>query len=146
MTLDLMLLGLRIISTILLLSVVSAVFVVLWLDFRSAAHYADNSRRVHGQLVALTQLDNLYAPTGDSYPLLPITTLGRASTNSIVIDDSFASSEHAILQLRDGQWWLEDRNSRNGTLLNDDAIEIPVIVADGDIIGIGKNNFRISLN
>lgn len=146
MPLDLVLFALRLLSGMLLLAIVGCLFILLWRDFRNAAHYADNSRRVYGQLIALAQLDDLFSPIGESYPLLPHTSIGRAATNSIVVDDTFASSEHATLALRGGQWWLEDQESRNGTLLNGEPIDEGVIVTDGDVIGIGQISFRISLN
>ena len=34
------------------------------------------------------------------------------------ISDPYASGEHSLVAWRSGQWWLEDRDSRNGTLLN----------------------------
>ena len=83
--------------------------------------------------------------TGETYPLLPLTSLGRSPTNTVPINDSFASSEHALVAFRNGQWWLEDRRSRNGTLLNDMPVTQPVVITDGDIIGIGKIKFRLEL-
>lgn len=146
MTIEFILFGLRIASGVLLTLVLLAFFVVLWRDYRSAAYYADNTKREYGKLERLQRLDDLYAPTGENYPLLPITSLGRAPTNTVVIADSFASSEHASIAFRRGQWWLEDRNSRNGTLLNGERISSPVIVTDGDVISVGSNDFRIRLD
>jgi pSer/pThr/pTyr-binding forkhead associated (FHA) protein len=96
-------------------------------------------------VIVLHELDGNYVKTGDVYPLQPLTSLGRAPTNAIRVDDGFASSEHALLALRGGQWWLEDRNSRNGTTLNGVAVNQPVIVTDGDLIGIGKMRFRLEM-
>ena len=47
--------------------------------------------------------------------------------------------------MRNGQWWLEDRASRNGTLLNGVPVQQPVIVTDGDVIGIGNYHFRLEM-
>jgi pSer/pThr/pTyr-binding forkhead associated (FHA) protein len=46
------------------------------------------------------------------------------------------------LTWRNGQWWLEDRDSRNGTLLNDMPVDTPLIVSHGDVIGIGQVQLR----
>jgi len=83
--------------------------------------------------------------TGEEYPLLSLTSLGRAPTNTISINDTFASSEHALLAMRNGQWWIEDRRSRNGTLLNDIPVTEPMVIIHGDIIGIGSIKFRLEL-
>jgi hypothetical protein len=122
-----------------------ALFLVMWRDYHSAAREAEASRRSYGRLVVLHEMDGTYAITGESYPLLPLTSLGRSPTNTIRIEDSFASTEHAAVVMRNGQWWLEDRRSRNGTTLNGIAVSQPVIVTDGDIIGIGQKRFRLEM-
>jgi pSer/pThr/pTyr-binding forkhead associated (FHA) protein len=91
-------------------------------------------------------VENRYIQTGEQFPLRPLTSIGRSPTNSIVITDNFASSEHALISLRDGRWWLEDRNSRNGTLLNEEPISGSVIITDGDIISIGTTHLRLTLD
>jgi pSer/pThr/pTyr-binding forkhead associated (FHA) protein len=104
------------------------------------------SRRSYGQLVALVEVDDQLLRTNETYPLLPLTTLGRNPANTVCVDDSFASSDHARIVLRGGQWWLEDRRSRNGTTLNDLLVSEPIIMTDGDIIGIGSRRFRLELS
>jgi hypothetical protein len=136
---------LRLISALVLLGILGALFVVIWRDYHASALQAQHSRRTYGALVGLVQADKQFLPTGTKYPLLPITSLGRAPTNTVLINDSFASSEHAIIALKNGQWWLEDRNSTNGTMLNGEAVTMPIIVTDGDIVGIGKFFFKLSL-
>jgi pSer/pThr/pTyr-binding forkhead associated (FHA) protein len=49
------------------------------------------------------------------------------------------------LSLRGSQWWLEDLNSRNGTLLNDIALDGPVVVTVGDVLTIGNTVFKLEL-
>jgi len=146
MTLAVVLLVLRVLSALLLLAIVGTLFIVIWRDYRSAAIEVEASRRVYGYLVRLEEVKDEYVPTGEVYPLLPVTTLGRAPTNTIRLDDQFASSEHALVALRDGVWWLEDQNSRNGTNLNNLVVNQPVIVTDSDVINIGTLHFRIELD
>lgn len=146
MTLALVLLGLRILSALLLLALVGVLFLVLWSDFSNATAEVEASRRVYGYLIGLKDMNGTYTPSGEMYPLLPTTTLGRAPTNTIRLDDQFASSEHAMVILRSGVWWLEDINSSNGTNLNGLTINQPVIVTNGDIINIGTHHFRLELD
>src|SRR5690606_24131891 len=112
--------------------------------YRSAVVQAEAKRRSYGRLSEVQQLDSSYVAI-QSYPLLPLTSIGRSPTNTIVIDDDFASGEHALVALRNGQWWLEDRQSRNGTTINGVPITQPVIITDGDIIGVGNMQFRLEL-
>lgn len=143
MSLALVLFLLRVITAAILLGIVLVVFLALWRDHQTVVQQAGSARRVYGQLIAVEQHDGQTHETGETYPLLPLTSLGRAPTNTILIDDSFASSEHARVILKEGQWWLEDRQSRNGTFLNGVLIGQPVVMTDGDVIGIGQKRFRI---
>jgi hypothetical protein len=136
---------LRLISGLLLMSFLVALFVIIWRDYRSTIQQMSAIRRTYGKLVEMCEIDGTRAVTGETYPLLPLTSLGRAPTNAIVIHDTFASSEHASVFMRDGQWWLEDRQSRNGTRLNNVSITEPIVITDGDIIGIGTLYFRLVL-
>ena len=146
MPVDVILLGLRILSGIFLLAMLGGLFIFVWRDYRIAATQAEVNRRTYGKLLILAEIDDMYAPTGDSYPLRPITSVGRSPINNIVIDDNFASSEHALVSLKDGHWWLEDRKSRNGTLLNGEPIHSPIIITDSDIISIGNTHLKITLD
>ena len=48
------------------------------------------------------------AAAGASFPLDAVTTLGRDVNNGIVLDDPFASAEHAVLTFRGRAWYVED--------------------------------------
>lgn len=139
----LLLFVLRIASALLILGFVGTLIAFIWRDFRQAASIHGSSRQSYGQVVALMELDGKLVKTGTTYPLIPLTSFGRAPTNTIQVEDTATSNEHATLARRGEQWWLEDRRSRNGTSLNGTPIDKPVIVTHGDIIGIGKLRFRI---
>lgn len=145
MSTEIALLLLRIVSGGLLLGLLFVILLALWRDYRGMAADLEASHRSYGQLVEMQQIDGDYVFTGQVYPLLPLTSLGRAPTNTVTVNDTFASSEHALVAMRDGQWWLEDRQSRNGTTINEIPINQPVVIADGDIIGIGTARYRINL-
>lgn len=134
---------LRIVSAGLLVAFMGALFWLVLRDYRSAVVENMGQRRSYGQLVAMVELNGKLVKSGQSYPLLPLTSMGRSPTNTVPISDTFASGEHAVLTRRSDQWWLEDRRSRNGTTLNGIPVEKPVIVTDGDVIGIGKLRFRV---
>jgi hypothetical protein len=144
-SIDFILLLLRFISSFLLIGLLFTLFVIIWREYRSMSVQVESRRRSYGQLVVLREIDGRLMLTGESYPLLPLTSLGRSPTNTIPINDTFASSEHALVAMRNGQWWIEDRNSRNGTLLNDLPITEAMVITHGDIISIGKMRFRLEL-
>jgi FHA domain len=144
LTTELLLLILRIVSAILLLLLFSAFFWVVWRDYRLLSDSSGN-RRSYGRLTRLQSLAGSYVVMPENFPLLPLNSFGRSPTNNVHIDDTFASGDHAIVALRNGRWWLEDRQSTNGTLLNGVPIDQPVIITDGDIISIGQTHYRLDL-
>jgi hypothetical protein len=140
---DILLLGLRILLTVLLYAFLAAVFVMLWRDLRQATT-AREAARSGGHLVVLqTEEDALVV--GTVFPLQPVTSIGRAPTNTVAIPEPYASAQHALLTLREGQWWLEDQASRNGTLLNGTRLTGPTVVSAGDVIGVGLTQLKLEL-
>ena len=139
---DVVLLALRAVTTLLLLAFLAAVFVILWRDYRATASAVEEGQRQRGRLVVIRSPDGV---AGTSYPLLPLTSLGRSLTNTIVLLDTFCSQEHALVTWRGGQWWLEDRNSSNGTLLNGEPVTEPVVVSSGDVITVGRVELKVEL-
>jgi pSer/pThr/pTyr-binding forkhead associated (FHA) protein len=63
-------------------------------------------------------------------------TIGRGEANDLTLDDPAASREHAILEERGGKFYIEDRKSKNGTLLNGNRVTSSTL-SDGDEIRIG---------
>lgn len=135
---DVLILIVRLLFSVFLYIFLGAVLILLWRDVKSAARQpvALAVRERPAQLRVLRGYNDLVE--GAIIKLVPFTTLGRLESNMVTISDPYASSEHALLAWRGGQWWLEDRDSRNGTLLNDIAVEEPLVVSHGDVIGIGQ--------
>ncbi len=80
---------------------------------------------------------------GAALALQHVTRLGRSGRNTIVLDDSYVSSEHAVIVYRDGRWWLTDHDSTNGTFVNDQPVDEEVALAPGDVVGIGAIRLRL---
>src|SRR5687768_4764312 len=74
----------------------------------------------------------------DVFRLLPgrTVTIGRASTNQIVIKDERASRNHAEVFHTGGRWTLRDLDSRNGTLVGGQAIRGDYALVPGDVVRI----------
>jgi DNA-binding response OmpR family regulator len=77
-------------------------------------------------------------PAGKEHPLTnPVSTIGRAVGNDIVILSKRVSREHARIR-RDGRKLvLEDLSSTNGTFLNEERVLAPVTLRDGDQLNLG---------
>ena len=70
-------------------------------------------------------------------------SVGRALTNTVIIDDSAASREHCVLEPGDdGAYWLRDLNSRNGTRLNGRYVD-KALLREGDRIEIGATSIAL---
>ncbi len=79
------------------------------------------------------------------YALRPLTSIGRAKSSTILLDDGYVSSEHVLITQRHGQWWLEDLGSRNGTLLNGAPLVETAVISAGDVITIGGTDLKVEL-
>jgi len=140
---DILLLALRILLAALLYAFLVTVMVMLWRDLRQATASRDPVRP-GGQLVVL-QTESKTIAVDDAFPLQTITSIGRSPDNTISITDPYASAQHTLLTWREGQWWLEDRGSRNGTRLNGTRIGGPTVVSAGDVIGAGRTELKLEL-
>lgn len=130
----------------LLYAFLGAVLLMLWRDLRGEGAER-GGMRPQGRLVVLeaTPEPGQWS-AGRAFPLQPVTSIGRSPGNTIVIDDTYASSQHALLTWRENRWWLRDRDSRNGTLLNGERVEEPTLVATGDVIELGQTKLRVELD
>ena len=82
-------------------------------------------------------------PTGHVFALDSITTLGRDVNNSIVVDDPFASAEHAVLTFRGSAWYVEDLGSTNGTYVNGQPVTGVATIGYGDELQVGQVRCRL---
>jgi hypothetical protein len=139
---DILIFIIRLLFSVLLYVFLGALFFLLWRDMKAATRHqpADVARERPGQLRVLRGCDGV--GDGSIIRLVPFTTIGRSDSNTIAISDPYASGEHALVAWRSGQWWLEDRDSRNGTLLNEIPVEEALIIGHGDVIGIGQMQFK----
>ena len=116
-----------------------AVVRVLVRDLRAAAR---EPGRELGRLRVLTSPEG-EPPVGGVFSLDAVTTLGRDVNNAIVVEDRFASADHAILTFRGRTWYVEDLGSTNGTFVNGNEIDGLSPLGFGDEIQIGQVRMRL---
>jgi pSer/pThr/pTyr-binding forkhead associated (FHA) protein len=76
---------------------------------------------------------------GASFELTPPgASIGREADNDIILDSEASSRYNSKLEFKDGEWFLRDLGSTNGTKLNDIRITAEVRLHEGDKIRIGK--------
>ncbi|MEA2628647.1 MAG: hypothetical protein QOJ10_1107 [Chloroflexota bacterium] len=71
-------------------------------------------------------------------------TVGRAPENDVVVSDPATSGRHGRIEVRGGAFWISDLGSTNGTLVNGEPV-IEKQLGDGDLIAIGQNTIRFTL-
>ena len=58
-------------------------------------------------------------------------------------DDAFVSSVHARIFVVDGEAYLEDLNSKNGTYLNEEPVTTLTQLERGDLVRVGDTVFEL---
>lgn len=143
----LFLLILRVGLVVILYLVIMQVVAVSRRDLRRAATAAPGATRTRPVVGHLVVVDSGSTPLvpGSRLDLEPITTIGRAPTNSIVLDSSFVSTEHTRILYKDRSLWVEDMGSRNGTMVDSQKVTQPVAVSPGSILQVGDVRFKFAV-
>jgi FHA domain-containing protein len=91
------------------------------------------------------QLRMVEPPTAQVFPLSEEVTIGRAPGCSVALaDDTFVSQLHARVYVRDGQPFVEDLGSTNGTYLNQSRLTKTMRLRRGDRLQIGQTVLEVS--
>ncbi|RJR35575.1 MAG: FHA domain-containing protein [Deltaproteobacteria bacterium] len=74
-------------------------------------------------------------------------SVGRAENNDLCLgSDQLVSRRHARLGVEEGNLWVEDTQSLNGTYLNNRRLEAKTPLASGDIFRVGMSELRVRLD
>ncbi len=85
-------------------------------------------------------LDCITGPhAGEVFKLTPgITTVGRATDNILALSkDKEISRRHSKFTYEGGQFLIEDQGSLNGTFVNNERIDNPRYLEEGDVVMVG---------
>jgi pSer/pThr/pTyr-binding forkhead associated (FHA) protein len=81
---------------------------------------------------------------GMEFPLRDEVTVGRAGGCAVLLaDDTFVSQLHARVFRRDGDLYVEDLGSTNGTYLNKKKVTAPVTIRKGDKVQFGRTTMEV---
>lgn len=84
-------------------------------------------------------------PAGTAFALRPGAVVGRRPSSEIYLNDNFMSGEHARFTLHEGQWWVADLGSTNGTAVDGTRIDRPTPLQDGAEVRFGRVPTRFLL-
>lgn len=81
--------------------------------------------------------------TNETFPLTASFSVGRSSSCDLPLADSKVSRKHAVINRQaDGEYWLSDLGSANGTYVNQMRVAQPVRLRAGDEIRVGSFLFE----
>lgn len=83
---------------------------------------------------------------GSSFPLGTLgVSLGRSSSNTVVLDDEFVSAQHARVYFDQSaqSWVLEDLGSTNGTMIGHTRVSNPIVLPARTPVRIGATMFEL---
>ncbi len=140
-TFNLLLWAVRIAFIVLLYLFLVRTFAALWRAMRTEEAVAARPAGIAFLVVQRTHRGGPRA--GERLPLRAVTSLGRDAGNDVVLNDEAASVRHAIVSFSDGEWWIEDAGSTNGTVVNGTKIWQKERMHYGDEIQVGRIGLRL---
>jgi len=92
-------------------------------------------------LIPLSDATMLPTELAQNRPVL----MGRQSQCDVQMADQTVSRVHAIIECKHGDWYLTDKASRLGTMLNSARLdaERPTLLRDGDVLSIARWSFKL---
>ncbi len=115
---------------------------LIYLDIRSVDTSVRKREKHVPYLKLINRREDLSFKVKEHYALNGVVLLGRSGKNDIVIADPYISGSHARFTPRDGQYYIEDLNSTNGTFVNDTRLKNePKVLRNGDRIQMGQVEF-----
>jgi pSer/pThr/pTyr-binding forkhead associated (FHA) protein len=99
--------------------------------------HSDNKNNVNSLEILAGPLKGTVIPLTDAEIII-----GRDPRNTIVINDDHLSARHAALRKQNERWYIEDLESRNGTVLNNKPVNAPVEIFRGAKAKLGKTVIR----
>lgn len=76
----------------------------------------------------------------------PEIILGRNLSCDYCLEDHTVSAEHTRLIFKQGQWWVEDLRSKNGTFLNQLPVNDSMVITSSDELQCGQVVISITIN
>lgn len=103
---------------------------------------AARTEKTRGRTPSKIRMLEPAARRGETFVLTDELTIGRGGGCGIVLDDGFVSQVHARLYLRDGNAYVEDLGSRNGTLVNGQPLQGALQLRRGDRVQFGQTTLE----
>ena len=132
---------LRIFFAVVLYAFLALAIITIWRDLKKTSDLL-TSRNIPG--IQFKRLD--FEEAGTREFLIPVISIGRDASCQYVIPEEAVSGHHARISYHHQQWWVEDLNSTNGTLINDEPVSVPTVIISGDELQVGKISIRLTIH
>ncbi len=130
---------LRLAMALALLAFLFWAFWNLWSDLRLQSKKAGELRAPQ---LTLT-LENLPSITTSSTQAEIY--MGRDDACEFHFDNGTLSARHARFLYHHGHWWIEDLHSSNGTYINENPVNSPVVITSQDQLRFGELAFNVKI-
>lgn len=118
-------------------------------EFSGAGDHAGAARaaETRGMTWTLVVIKSPNLRQGEIFAFAPGSraVVGRSADMEIYVDDTFASSKHALFEAVGGVLKVEDLHSTNGTLVNGREVTGVRDLSEGDRIEIGETVFEVQI-
>ncbi len=133
--------------TVVIYLFIFAVIRLIYLDVKKMNRFEDNNAgdRECASLRPVKSKVPVNAKLKNRYTIYTSAVIGRSDKCDITIKEDYISAKHAEIWYEDGEWYLEDLGSRNGTAVNGQRIRDTVILDPEDVISFGGLNFAFEL-
>lgn len=117
------------------------IFSIIRLIYLDIRHLNSIDLNASVYLKLINRSDSLPYKLKEYYTIDYEMSLGRQSDNDVYIKDPYISKKHLMIVEDEGEYFLEDLQSANGTFVNRERIEDVVKLNNGDIIRVGNIEF-----
>ncbi len=107
-----------------------------------AGKYGAGQQAMAGAKLVVTESNDPSISRGEVVNMHSETLLGRGHHNQIIITDPFVSHDHAKIIFQQGDFFLEDLGSINGTYINGVRVTGSERLTHGDTIRIAGVTFK----
>lgn len=132
---------LRIVMAVALYAFLGGALYIIWRDLRTQSVLITN-RQAPTLKITRRAAEQVTTREFTSAEII----IGRDATCDYTLINETVSSRHARLSHHHAQWWVEDLRSTNGSFINDERIETPVVIISGDELRCGQEVLEIEID
>jgi hypothetical protein len=134
------LLVIRLLMALALYAFLGTILLILWRDMQRQSELLSLRRVPNIKLVNLSNGNSEFYQFNTTQVII-----GRDPTSDCHLRDDTVSAKHAQLTFHHSNWWVEDLRSKNGTYLNQESADEPLVLTSGDQIRCGEVVLLVSI-